>query len=85
LAAVGRDNQKTPRRLRRLHDTPLILAGGNFRDGLLDWAKAAMLRPDRSLASPEDLNISRVATDSADIVHIIREHHANWKRIQGAP
>ncbi len=67
--------------VRHLHDTPLILAG-HFWDGLLDWAKNVMLRPDVSLASPEDLNIPQVASDPAEIIRIIREHHANWKRLQ---
>jgi uncharacterized protein (TIGR00730 family) len=68
--------------VRHLHDTPLILAGGNFWSGLLDWAKSVMLRPDVSLASPEDLKIPRLAADPTEIIRIIREHHAAWKRRQ---
>jgi len=68
--------------VRHLHDTPLILAG-RFWDGLLDWAKTVMLRPDVGLISPEDLNIPRVFPDGPSIVEAIREHHALWKARQG--
>jgi uncharacterized protein (TIGR00730 family) len=68
--------------VRHLRDTPLILAG-RFWDGLLDWAKAVMLRPDAPLISPEDLNIPQVLPDGPSIVHAIREHHARWKARQG--
>lgn len=67
--------------VRHLHDTPLILAG-HFWDGLLDWAKAAMLRPDAPLVSPDDLKIPQVLPDGPSIVAAIREHHARWKAKQ---
>ena len=63
--------------VRHLRDTPLILAG-HFWDGLIDWAKAAMLRPDAPLVSPDDLNIPRILPDGPAIVAAIREHHAQW-------
>lgn len=68
--------------VRHLRDTPLILAG-HFWDGLLDWAKAAMLRPDIPLVSPDDLTIPRVLGDGPAIVRAIREHHDQWKARQG--
>ena len=68
--------------VRHLHDTPLILAG-HFWDGLLDWAKTVMLRPDAPLISPVDLKIPLVLPDAASIVQAIREHHAQWKEKQG--
>jgi uncharacterized protein (TIGR00730 family) len=64
-----------------LHDTPLILAG-HFWDGLLDWAKLQMLRPDAQLASPEDLTIPHIVPDGPAVVAAIREHHAQWKARQ---
>jgi uncharacterized protein (TIGR00730 family) len=70
--------------VRHLRDTPLILAG-HFWDGLLDWAKAAMLRPDVPLVSPEDLNIPQVLPDGPSIVRVVRDHHARWKERQGHP
>jgi predicted Rossmann-fold nucleotide-binding protein len=65
--------------VRHLRDTPLILAG-HFWDGLLDWAKAAMLKPDAPLVSPEDLKIPQVLPDGPSIVRAVREHHAKWKQ-----
>jgi predicted Rossmann-fold nucleotide-binding protein len=70
--------------VRHLHDTPLILAG-HFWDGLLEWAKAAMLRSDGPLVSPEDLTIPQIVPDGPSIVGIIREHHARWKARKGQP
>jgi uncharacterized protein (TIGR00730 family) len=68
--------------VRHLRDTPLILAG-HFWDGLLDWAKGVMLKPDAPLVSPEDLNIPQVLPDGPAIVKAIREHHARWEQRQG--
>jgi uncharacterized protein (TIGR00730 family) len=70
--------------VRHLRDTPFILAG-HFWDGLLDWAKAAMLRPDSPLVSPGDLDIPKVLPDTASIVAAIREHHARWAERNARP
>jgi uncharacterized protein (TIGR00730 family) len=70
--------------VRHLHDTPLILAG-HFWDGLTEWAKTVMLRPDAPLISPQDLKIPQVLPDGPSIVKAIREHHAQWKAKQGQP
>jgi uncharacterized protein (TIGR00730 family) len=67
--------------VRHLHDTPLILAG-HFWDGLLDWAKTVMLKPDVPLISPQDLKIPQVLPDGPSIVRAVREHHAKWKASQ---
>ena len=68
--------------VRHLHDTPLILAG-HFWDGLIDWARAAMLKPDAPLVNPDDLKIPQILTDGPSIVGAIREHHAKWQARQG--
>jgi len=70
--------------VRHLRDTPLILAG-HFWDGLLEWARVAMLRPDAPLVSPKDLDIPQVLPDGPSIVAAIRDHHARWKARQGQP
>src|SRR5688572_26847994 len=70
--------------VRHLRDTPLILAG-HFWDGLLDWANAAMLKPDIPLVSPDDLNIPQVLADGPSIVRAVRDHHARWAERQGHP
>ena len=68
--------------VRHLRETPLILAG-HFWDGLLDWAKAVMLKPDSPLVNPDDLKIPQVLPDGPAIIAAIREHHARWKARQG--
>jgi uncharacterized protein (TIGR00730 family) len=70
--------------VRHLRDTPLILAGG-FWNGMIDWAKSVMLRPDIPLVSPDDLTIPRVATEPAEIIRMIRDHHDAWKQRQVQP
>lgn len=68
--------------VRHLRDTPLILAG-NFWNGLIEWARDVMLRPDGSLVNPDDLKIPQILPDGPSIVAAIREHHAKWKARQG--
>jgi uncharacterized protein (TIGR00730 family) len=70
--------------VRHLRDTPLILAG-HFWDGLLDWARAAMLRSDAPLVNPEDLKIPQVLPDGPSLLQAVRDHHARWKVRQGLP
>jgi uncharacterized protein (TIGR00730 family) len=68
--------------VRHLGDTPLILAG-HFWDGLVEWAKAAMLKPDIPLVSPADVTIPVILPDGPSIVAAVREHHAKWKARNG--
>jgi len=68
--------------VRKLHDTPLILAGKMYAD-LVDWCRTYMLRPDFRLANPEDMAIPVCVEDGPGIVRVIREHHAAWKLAQG--
>lgn len=65
-----------------LKDVPLILAG-HFWDGLVDWARSAMLKPEAPLVSPKDLDIPVILKDGPSIVNAMREHHAKWKARQG--
>src|SRR5947208_6905275 len=48
--------------VRHLKDTPLILAG-RFWEGLIDWARAEMLKPDAPLVGPDDLKIPQILPD----------------------
>jgi hypothetical protein len=68
--------------VQHLKDVPLILAG-QFWDGLMDWFRTAMLKPDAPLVSPKDLDIPIVLYDGPSIVNAVREHHARWKARQG--
>src|SRR5947208_12334364 len=44
--------------VKHVEGTPLILVGKMWR-GLVDWAEASLLKPELSLASPDDLAIPR--------------------------
>src|SRR5262245_43586241 len=67
--------------VRKLHDTPLILAGKMYAE-LVDWCAKYMLRDDCPLASPEDMTIPVCVEDGPGILRVIREHHAGWKKAQ---
>jgi uncharacterized protein (TIGR00730 family) len=69
--------------VRRLHDTPLILAGAMW-EGLIEWARGSMLRPDGPLASPEDFAIPVCCRTGSEVLGILREHHGRWKANQEA-
>ena len=65
--------------VRKLHDTPLILAGRMYAE-LVEWCGKHMLRADCPLASPQDMEIPTCVDDGPAILRIIREHHAKWKK-----
>ncbi|QDT55918.1 putative lysine decarboxylase [Caulifigura coniformis] len=64
--------------VRKLHDTPLILVGKMW-DGLIDWSRSAMLRPDFPLASPEDMEIPICVADGTDALEVLRKRHDQWR------
>jgi uncharacterized protein (TIGR00730 family) len=63
--------------VRKLYDTPLILAGAMWGE-LVDWARKSMLSPDGPLVSPEDLAIPVCCRSGPEILEILRNHHAAW-------
>jgi uncharacterized protein (TIGR00730 family) len=67
--------------VRKLHDTPLVLAGKMWAD-LVAWCRAHMLRPEFPLAGTEDMAIPTCVDDGPSILRIIREHHAAWQKTQ---
>jgi hypothetical protein len=67
--------------VRKMHQTPLILAGKMYAE-LVEWCRKSMLREDSPLASPEDMDIPVCVDDGPAILRIIREHHAAWKKSQ---
>jgi hypothetical protein len=69
--------------VRKLHDTPLILAGKMYTE-LVDWSRRHMLRDDCPLASKPDMDIPVCVEDGPAILKIVREHHAAWKARQKA-
>jgi len=63
--------------VRKLHDTPLILAGKMYAD-LVELCRKHLLRPDCPLASEEDMDIPVCVNDGPSILSLIRKHHAAW-------
>src|SRR5206468_9467080 len=59
--------------VRKLHDTPLILAGSMWA-GLVEWARNSMLRPDAPLASPEDFGIPICCQTMPEVLDVLRDH-----------
>ena len=56
--------------VKHLPEVPLIFVGPMWR-GLVDWAKAAMLRPERPLASARDLELPVCVATASDAVAVI--------------
>jgi predicted Rossmann-fold nucleotide-binding protein len=69
--------------VRKLVDTPLVLVGPMWQ-GLVDWHRQVMLRPDFELASPQDLSIPQVVPGAAEALAILRERHGAWLAAGGA-
>jgi uncharacterized protein (TIGR00730 family) len=68
--------------VRHLDDTPLILTGPMWQ-GLVDWARQAMLRPGFELAGAQDLRIPHCVNDAEQAIAIVRAHHARWQAGEG--
>jgi uncharacterized protein (TIGR00730 family) len=67
--------------VRKLHDTPLILAGKMYAE-LVDWCKRNMLRPECPLAGAADMEIPVCVEDGPAIIRVIRERYSQWKMNQ---
>jgi uncharacterized protein (TIGR00730 family) len=65
--------------VRKLHDTPLILAGRMYAD-LVEWCKQYMLNPDCPLASPQDMTIPVCVEDGPAIIDLVRRRYEAWQR-----
>jgi predicted Rossmann-fold nucleotide-binding protein len=63
--------------VRHLESAPLILVG-NMWQGLVDWARTAMLSATPPLASAEDFSIPKCVTGADEAIASIREHHTRW-------
>jgi len=64
--------------VRKLSETPLILVGQMWQ-GLIDWHREVMLRPEFELVSEQDLSIPRVVPGAPEALSILRDHHAAWR------
>lgn len=67
--------------VRKLHQTPLILVGPMWQ-GLVEWSRSAMLRPDFPLASPEDFEIPTCVADGPAAIGLLKKHHEAWSKVQ---
>jgi uncharacterized protein (TIGR00730 family) len=63
--------------VKHLQNVPLILVGKMWV-GLVDWAKASLLKPELPLANAEDLAIPRCVDTADAAIALVREHHARW-------
>jgi uncharacterized protein (TIGR00730 family) len=68
--------------VRKLSNTPLILVGQMWQ-GLIDWHRQVMLRPEFELVSEQDLSIPQVVPGAAEALFILREHHGAWRHAGG--
>ena len=64
--------------VRHVEHVPLILVGKMWQ-GLVDWARTAMLDPRLALANPEDLQIPQCLDTADEAIAVVRELHARWK------
>lgn len=63
--------------VKHVHDAPLILVGNMWAE-LVAWAKMNLLRPELSLANPEDISIPLCVNTADEAIALIRTHHAKW-------
>ena len=64
--------------VKHVRDTPLILVG-NMWGELVAWAKKNLLKPELSLANPEDIAIPVCVNTADEAIALIRAHHARWR------
>jgi uncharacterized protein (TIGR00730 family) len=62
-----------------LRDAPLVLIGRIWQ-GLIEWAKGALLTTDPPLASAKDLAIPQCVADGDAAIEILRAHQKTWRR-----
>jgi uncharacterized protein (TIGR00730 family) len=65
-----------------LKDCPFIMVGKMW-PGLVQWAKESMLASDPPLANEEDIDLPKCVNSAAEVIALIREHHAQWKARYG--
>lgn len=67
--------------VKHVKDTPLILVGKMWAE-LVDWANKNLLKPELSLASPEDMAIPKCVNTADEAIAILREHKVKWQAIK---
>jgi uncharacterized protein (TIGR00730 family) len=64
--------------VKRAHEAPLILVGNMWAE-LVDWAKKNLLKPELSLAGPEDMAIPRCVKTADEAIALLRDDHTKWR------
>ena len=64
--------------VKHIQKTPLILVGGMW-PGLVNWARASMLREDAPLANAADMDIPLCVPTADDAIAALRDFHAEWR------
>ncbi len=64
--------------VKHVQNTPLILVGKMWTD-FVDWAKSNLLKPQLSLASPEDMAIPQCVNTADEAIALLCEHHSRWQ------
>jgi uncharacterized protein (TIGR00730 family) len=67
--------------VRHVDHVPLILVGKMWQ-GLVAWARTAMLDPRLALANAEDLDIPRCVDTGDEAIALIGDLHSKWKAAQ---
>jgi hypothetical protein len=67
--------------VRHVRDVPLILVGRMW-NGLVEWARTAMLDPRLNLANAEDLQIPHCVDTADEAIAMIRDLHTRWQAMQ---
>jgi uncharacterized protein (TIGR00730 family) len=65
--------------VKHVQNTPLILVGKMWAD-FVTWARTSLLKPELSLASPEDMEIPHCVNTADEAIALLREYHAKWQR-----
>jgi len=63
--------------VKHVDKAPLILVGKMWAE-LVDWARTNLLKPQLSLASPEDMDIPKCVNTADEAIALLRTHHAKW-------
>jgi uncharacterized protein (TIGR00730 family) len=67
--------------VRHVDKVPLILVGKMW-NGLVEWARVALLDPRLALANPEDLEIPQCLETADEAIAVVRDLHGKWQARQ---
>ncbi len=62
----------------KINESPMILVGKAYWQGLIDWMKNTMLAKEKNI-NPEDLNLLKVFDSTEEVVSFIKEYYIKHK------